>query len=434
MQDKRKIVTLQSVFESSEWQNANARLPLALGKDTDGNVIVPDLARMPHLLISGVTGSGKSVCMYSIILGLLKKYSPAELKFIMADLKVVELYDFKDLPHLQCPIANSCEETLTALQWCVKEINRRYQVMKNAQCRGIYQYNADGHPKLPYIVFVLDELSDLMVQEPEIAHATEIAINNICAKGRAAGVHLIILTSRADGKVLPFSMRTVIPAHIAFKLYSADNSCIMLGQPGGEKLERHGDMLIQLPSENTLLRCQGAYADNEMIKDFIDTLIPYKTPELDPLDQSIENMESVADEIKNFIYPGDTYGFLEAVKFVMSTGEIGTRYLQEHLCISYNRAAEYMDLLRERGVIQQNLPPPQEIVLEDFSIDDSEDISSKLQQYLRPGDTYGFQLAVELVISTGKATTSHLRRNLKIGYNRAAEYMDLLRERGVIKK
>lgn len=433
MQDKRKIVTLESIFESSEWQNSNARLPLALGKDTDGNVIVPDLARMPHLLISGVTGSGKSVCMYSIILGLLKKYSPAELKFIMADLKIVELYDFKDLPHLQCPIANSCEETLTALQWCVKEINRRYQVMKNAQCRGIYQYNADGHPKLPYIVFVLDELSDLMVQEPEIAHATEIAINNICAKGRAAGVHLIILTSRADGKVLPFSMRTVIPAHIAFKLYSADNSCIMLGQPGGEKLKGFGDMLIQLPSENNLLHGQGAYADYKMIKAFIEALIPCKTPEIDPFDLQIENIEDVQQDLRQYLRSSDTYGFLEAVKFVMSTGEIGTRYLQEHLCISYNRAAEYMDLLRERGVIQQILPPPQEIVLEDFSIDDSEDISSKLQQYLRPGDTYGFQLAVELVISTGKATISHLQRNLKIGYNRAAEYMDLLRKRGVIK-
>lgn len=353
MKKGKNLVTLQSVFESSEWQNANARLPLALGKDTDGNVIVPDLARMPHLLISGVTGSGKSVCMYSIILGLLQKYSPAELKFIMADLKVVELYDFKDLPHLQCPIANSCEETLTALQWCIKEINRRYQVMKNAQCRGIYQYNADGHPKLPYIVFILDELSDLMVQEPEIAHATEIAINNICVKGRSAGVHLIILTSRADGKVLPFCIRANIPAHIAFRLYSADSSCIMLGRPGGEKLERHGDMLIQLPSENNLLRCQGAYADNEMIKDFIDTLILYKTPELDPLDQSIENMESVADEIKNFIYPGDTYGFLEAVKLVIAEpGKASISYLQRNLNIGYNRAAEYMDLLRERGVIK----------------------------------------------------------------------------------
>ena len=353
MQDIQQIVTLESIFDSPQWQDSNARLPLALGKDVDGNVIVPDLARMPHLLISGGTGSGKSVCMNSIILSLLNKFSPDNLHLILADLKVVEFAGYQDLPHLQLPIANSCDDTLNALQWCAAEIDRRYQVMKNSKCREIYQYNADGHPKLPYIVFVLDELSDLMVQEPEIAHATEIAINNICVKGRAAGVHLIILTSRADGKVLPFSIRANIPAHIAFRLYSADSSCIMLGRPGGEKLKGFGDMLMQLPSENTLLRCQGAYADNEMIKDFIDTLIPYKTPELDPLDQSIENMEPVADEIKNFIYPGDTYGFLEAVKLVIAKpGKASTSYLQLNLKIGYNRAAEYMDLLRERGVIK----------------------------------------------------------------------------------
>ncbi len=348
MKNDTQIVTLQSILSSPQWQNSSAKLPLAIGKDINGNVVVPDLARMPHLLISGVTGSGKSVCMYSIILGLLKKYSPAELKFIMADLKIVELYDFKDLPHLQCQIANSCEETLTALQWCVKEINRRYQVMKNAKCREIYQYNADGHPKLPYIVFILDELSDLMVNDPDLAHATEIAINNICVKGRAAGVHLILLTSRADGKVLPFSIRANIPAHIAFRLSSADSSCIMLGQPGGEKLERHGDMLMQLPSENTLLRCQGAYADYEMIKDFIDLLTPHKEKEINPLDLPIENIESEPEEIKKFICPNDTQGFLEALKFIISNNKASTSLLQRHLHISYNRAVEYINLWQER--------------------------------------------------------------------------------------
>ena len=352
MEKGKKIVTLQSIFESPEWQNSNARLPLALGKDTDGNVIVTDLARMPHLLISGVTGSGKSVCMYSIILSLLNKFSPDNLHLILADLKIVEFAGYQDLPHLQLPIANSCDDTLNALQWCAAEIDRRYQVMKNAQCRGIYQYNADGHLKLPYVVFILDELSDLMLNDPDLAHATENAINYICIKGRAVGVHLIVSTSRADGKVLPFSIRVNIPAHIAFRLYSADSSCIMLGRPGGEKLERHGDMLIQLPSENNLLRCQGAYANDKMIKDFIDTLIPCKTPEIDPFDLQIENIEDVQQELRQYLCPGDTYGFLEVVKFTTSTGKAGTYYLQKHLHIGYNRAAEYMNLLRERGVVR----------------------------------------------------------------------------------
>ena len=353
MEKDKQIVTLQSILSSPQWQNSSAKLPLAIGKDDKGGVIIADLTRLPHLLISGVTGSGKSVCMNSIILSLLNKFSPDNLHLILADLKIVEFADYKDLPHLQFPIANSNEDTLNALQWCASEIDRRYQVLKGAQCREIYQYNVHGCQKMPYIVFILDELSDLMLQNTEEADATENAINHICIKGRAAGVHLIISTSRADGKVLPFSIRANIPAHIAFRLYSADSSCIMLGRPGGEKLKGFGDMLMQLPSENTLLRCQGAYADDEMIKDFIDTLIPYKTPELDPLDQSLENMESVADEIKNFICPGDTYGFLEAAKLVIAEPDkASTSYLQRNLKIGYNRAAEYMDLLRERGVIK----------------------------------------------------------------------------------
>ena len=309
---------------------------------------------MQHLLISGVTGSGKSVCMDSIIQSLLHKFSPDDLHLILADLKRVELAGYQDLPHLQFPIANSNEDTLNALQWCASEIDRRYEVLKNAQCREIHQYNSLECQKMPYIVFILDELSDLMLQNTEEADATENAINYICIKGRAAGIHLIISTSRADGKVLPFSIRANIPAHIAFKLYSADSSCIMLGRPGGEKLKRHGDMLMQLPSEEKLLRCQGAYSDYEMIKEFIDTLVPCKQQKnspLDPLDLPVEDIDVLDDEIKNFFFPGDTYRFLEAVKFVISTGKTGTRHLQEHLHIGYNRAAEYKELLRERGVI-----------------------------------------------------------------------------------
>ena len=352
MQDMKQIVTLQSIFESSQWQNSSEKLPLAIGEDDKGEVIIADLARMPHLLISGVTGSGKSVCMNSIILSLLSKFSPEDLHLILADLKIVEFAGYQDLPHLRFPIANSNEDTLNVLQWCASEIDRRYQVLKDAQCREIHQYNGLGCQKMPYIVFILDELSDLMVQNQEEAEATENAINHICIKGRAAGVHLIVSTSRADGKVLPFSIRANIPAHIAFRLYSADSSCIMLGRPGGEKLKRHGDMLMQLPFEEKLLRCQGAYADDKMIKAFIEALIPCKTPEIVPFDLQIENIEDVQQDLRQYLRPSDTYGFLEAIKFVISTGKTGTRYLQEHLSISYNRAAEYMDLLLERGVIK----------------------------------------------------------------------------------
>ena len=350
MKKNQKIVTLQSIFESPQWQNSSAKLPLAIGKDEKGELIIADLARMPHLLIGGMTGSGKSVCVDSIILGLLSKFSPDDLHFVLADLKVVEIHHYQDIPHLQFPIANSCEETLTALQWCVAEIDRRYQVMETRQ------YNDAGHFKLPYIVFILNELSDLMLNESVMAEAAENAISSICTKGHAVGIHLIISTSRVVGRALPSGIRANIPARITFKLYSEENSCLILGRPGAEKLKGCGDMLMQLPSEEKLLRCQGAYADYEMIKEFIDTLVPCKQQKnspLDPLDLPVEDIDVLDDEIKNFFFPGDTYRFLEAVKFVISTGKTGTRHLQEHLHIGYNRAAEYKDLLRERGVVQK---------------------------------------------------------------------------------
>ena len=343
MKKNQKIVTLQSIFESPQWQNSSAKLPLAIGKDEKGELIIADLARMPHLLIGGMTDSGKSVCMASIILGLLSKFSPDDLHLVLADLKADEFHHYQDIPHLQFPIVNSCEETLTTLQWCAAEIDRRYQVMETRQNNDV------GHSKLPYIVFILNGLSVLMLNESIMAEAAENAISSICTKGHAVGIHLIISTSRVVGRALPSGIRANIPARITFKLYSEENSCLMLGRPGAEKLKGCGDMLMQLPSEEKLLRCQGAYdADYEIV----NTLVPCKPQEIDPLDLPVENMESIAEEIKKFIRSDDTYGFLEAIKFVISTGKTGTRYLQEHLSISYNRAAEYMDLLLERGVIK----------------------------------------------------------------------------------
>ena len=348
MGNGKQIVTIQSIFESSEWQNSNARLPLALGKDINGNVVVPALTQLSHLLIAGATGSGKSVCINSIILGLLKKHSPAELNFIMADLKVVEMCDHKNLPHLQFSVLTEHKEILHSLKWCVEEIHRRYMILASSGCQQLYDYNKISNKKLPYIVFILNEFADLMVNDKKLAEKVENAIVKICQKGHAVGIHMIISTQRPSNQVITTSIARNIPSRLAFR--TASNTCnkVILGEFGTEKLSGCGDMLALLPPNRDLLTIQGAYASDEDI--------------------------------------------------------------------------------------QQSVPhPPQKIVPLDFPADASDDVSTDFQQYLRPGDTYGFQLAVELVISTGKATISHLQRNLKIGYNRAAEYMDLLRERGVIK-
>ena len=349
MQDTKQIVTLESIFESPEWQDSNARLPLALGKDINGNVVVPDLALLPHLLIAGTTGSGKSVCINSIILGLLKKYSPAELNFIMADLKVVELCDYKNLPHLQFPVLTEHKEILHSLKWCVEEIHRSSMILAASDCQQLYDYNKVSNKKLPYIVFILDELADLMVNDNKLAEKVENVIVKICQKGHSVGIHMIISTVRPSNQVITNSIARNIPSRLAFRTVSNTCSKVILGEFGAEKLSGCGDMLALLPPNQDLIQIQGAYASYEDI--------------------------------------------------------------------------------------QQSVPhPPQKIDPLDFHADASDDVSTDFQQYLRPGDTYGFQLAIELVISTGKATISHLQRNMKIGYNRAAEYMDLLRERGVIKK
>jgi S-DNA-T family DNA segregation ATPase FtsK/SpoIIIE len=192
-----------------------------------------------------------------------------------------------------------------------------------------------------------------MRNEKKLAENIENAIVKICQKGRAAGIHLIISTSCTCKDVITPILKFNFPTSIAFRVGSADCSKVILDKTGAEKLKGCGDMLMQLSSEGKLLRCQGAYVDDKMIKEFIDALVPCKAPEIDPLDLPVENMESIAEEIKKFIRSDDTQGFLEAVKFVITMGKTGTRYLQEHLHIGYNRAAEYMDLLRERGVIPQ---------------------------------------------------------------------------------
>ena len=263
MKGCRMIVDLKSIFESPKWKNSNARLPLVIGKDENGEVVVLDLTEQQHLLIGGATGSGKSVCLNSIILGLLSKFSPDELRFIMADLKVVEMIGYTNVQHLQFPILNESEEVLQTLEWCIAEVERRYTFLADAKCKTSYDYNTKSDKKLPYIVFILNEISSLMRNDKTLAKKVEDAIVRICQKGRAAGIHLIISTSVTCKDVITTSLRSHFPAHIAFQVGSADCSKVILDKAGAEKLSGDGDMLISLPFKKELLRCQGAYSDEQ---------------------------------------------------------------------------------------------------------------------------------------------------------------------------
>lgn len=267
------IVNLKSILASPQWKNSNARLPLAIGKEENGEVVVLDLTEQLHLLIGGETGSGKSVCLNSIILGLLSKFSPDELRFIMADLKVVEMVSYKNLPHLQFPILNDPEKVLQKLEWCIAEVERRYTFLAEARCKRICDYNNKSSKKLPYIVFILNEFSSLMRNDKTLAKKIENDIVRICQKGRAAGIHLIISTSCTCKDVITTNLKCNFPAHIAFRAGSANYSKVILDMPGAEKLSGSGDMLVQFWSDVKLLHIQGTYANEQDMQQILASVI-----------------------------------------------------------------------------------------------------------------------------------------------------------------
>ena len=342
--------SLRYVLESDTWKNNKFQLPLALGKDDDDNAVVFDLAKLRHILIGGQTGSGKSICMYSILGGLLSKFTPDELHLVISDLKMVEFtWGCQYLPHLQIPLIHNNQKTLSVLEDLIEEINCRMKIFEDKKVQNITEFNAASIEKMPRIVFFIDDLADLMFDKA-VFKQIEASICSIAELGENVGIHLIVCTQRPDLKVFSKKIRKAVPARIAFKVVDDISSRVILDTGGAEKLAGHGDMLIKLPDDK-IIHAQCAYWQDKQVKELINMYKPFA--KINPLDLPVEDINVLDDEIKNFIFPGDTYGFLEAVKFVISTGKAGSSYLQRHLHIGYNRAAEYMDLLRERGVVQK---------------------------------------------------------------------------------
>ena len=349
-------VRLRPLLETHQRQNCKLLLPMALGRDLCNEPIILDLAKMPHLLIAGSCGTGKSICINDIIAGLLYKYSPDKLRFIMSDLKCVEYTQYQNLPHLQFPIVNNCLDTLTLLHWTLNELESRKLLLQQSAVRSIEEYNASHSEKMPYIIFFIDDLADLMRQDHELAVIAQKVIADIAEQTESVGIHLIICTQVPSTGVITAEIKKHIPFRIGFRVSFCKDSQAILDETGAESLYGAGDMLIKTDVSASLIRGQGVFVrDHEIEKiiKFISESYLDNCEKINPLDQSIENMKSVADEIKIFICPGDTYGFLEAVKLVIAEPEkASTSYLQRNLKIGYNRAAEYMDLLRERGVIK----------------------------------------------------------------------------------
>ena len=376
-----EAVFMRSVMESEEWRSGKAEIPLALGKNVSGKPVILDLAKAPHMLVAGATGTGKSVCSNSLIMSMLFRFRPDELRLIMVDPKIVEFDAYKKLPHLLTPIINDSSKVPIALRWAANEMDRRYHVLAKVGVKKLSEFNSrpipaeaeyddDGKPipaKMPLLVIILDELADLMMTEAK--KDVETNITRIAQKGRAAGIHIIVATQRPSTNIITGVIKANLPTRLCFQVRSLVDSRVVLDTPGAEKLLSMGDMLVMTSSSMEIERVQGAWVKDDDIKKVVQFIS-------DQAPQRFDDNVLVSDE-----------------------------------------AADGEEIDEDYEAIDN---------------DDRADIAPLIKKYMRPDDDDTFRRALEVVILDRKASTSYLQRRLKIGYNRAAEIVDQMEDRGIV--
>jgi DNA segregation ATPase FtsK/SpoIIIE, S-DNA-T family len=385
---KKIKVVFRELLESDEWVNSKAKIPLALGKDVYGRTIIADLAQMPHLLIAGTTGSGKSVCVNAIIASMLYKFSPEELRFIMIDPKVVEMQHYGKLPHLAANVVTEPKKVLLALRYVIDEMERRYRIFAKCGLRNIHGFNtrpiatktpepappepeaeaAEGEeegiedavleavkPKkgeelvipdrLPYIVVIIDELADLMQTAPA---DVESSIARITQMARAAGIHMIVATQTPRADVVTGVIKANIPSRIAFQVASKLDSRVILDANGADKLLGQGDMLYLPPGTSTLVRAQGVLVTDEEIHRVVDYVGAQAEPAFDPgfheaMTSTSGGDDDVTDEDEELV--------AKCLGIIKQEGKASTSMLQRRLRLGYTRAARVVDILEQRGIV-----------------------------------------------------------------------------------
>ena len=349
-------VFLREVLESDEFTNTNKKLAFALGKDIGGQCVVGDLSKMPHTLIAGATGSGKSVCINTLIVSLLYKYSPDEVKLLMVDPKVVELSVYNGIPHLLIPVVTDPKKAAGALNWAVNEMTRRYKLFADSGARNIDSYNAlyeNGtiEEKLPFIVIIVDELADLMMV---CANDVEDYIGRLAQMARAAGMHLVIATQRPSVDVVTGVIKANIPSRISFAVSSQIDSRTILDSGGAEKLLGKGDMLYYPVGESKPLRVQGCFISEEEVEKVVD-FVKSGDREAEYKEDIIEHINNEAESSSMQGQDGGEVDELlnEAIKIVVDYGQASTSFLQRRLRIGFNRASRIMDDLESRGIISE---------------------------------------------------------------------------------
>lgn len=354
---KQTPVFLREVLENDEFINSSKKLAFALGKDISGKCVVGDLSKMPHTLIAGATGSGKSVCINSLIISLLYKYTPEQVKLLMVDPKVVELNVYNGIPHLLIPVVTDPKKAAAALNWAVNEMTNRYKLFADSGVRNMESYNdlfdkGIIEQKLPYIVIIVDELADLMMVCP---NDVEDYIGRLAQMARAAGMHLVIATQRPSVDVITGVIKANIPSRISFAVSSQIDSRTILDGSGAEKLLGKGDMLYYPVGESKPLRVQGCFISEEEVEQVVSFIKSEQGEEIAYEEDIIEHINNAA-EIKssNNDEESDVDELLnEAINAVVEYEQASTSFLQRKFRIGFNRASRIMDQLEERGIISE---------------------------------------------------------------------------------
>ena len=354
---EKEAVHLREVIESSEFENNKSKLSVALGKDVAGKTIIADIGKMPHVLIAGSTGSGKSVCINSIITSIIYNAKPSEVKLVMVDPKVVELSVYNGIPHLLIPVVTDPKKAAGALAWAVQEMDDRYNKFAQKGVRDLKGYNKaiekeNENAKLPQIVIIIDELADLMMVA---AKEVEEAICRLAQKARAAGMHLVIATQRPSVDVITGLIKANVPSRIAFAVSSQVDSRTILDSTGAEKLLGKGDMLFYPVGASKPLRVQGAFVSDEEVEKIVD-FIKMNAGEVNYSEDIIESIEkgnkSDKELLESEACEDDSDPFLQdAIETVIETGQASTSFIQRRFKVGYARAGRIIDQMEERGII-----------------------------------------------------------------------------------
>jgi DNA segregation ATPase FtsK/SpoIIIE, S-DNA-T family len=386
---KKVKVTLREILESDDWAQAKTknRIPIVLGKDVYGKIILGDMAQMPHCLVAGTTGSGKSVCINAIIASILFRFGPDDLRFVMIDPKVVEMQMYNALPHLVMPVVTDPKKVLLALRWVVNEMENRYKIFAKVGVRNVTGFNARPKPKsqreldlekaseeppgsndaaeegatgsisvprdeeliipdqMPYIIVIIDELADLMQTAPA---DVESAIARITQMARAAGIHMIVATQTPRADVVTGVIKANIPTRIAFQVASALDSRVILDENGAERLLGQGDMFYRPPGTSRLIRSQGVLVTDDEIRDLVRFVSAQGTPAFDPaiqnqLESSARDEEDVSEEDEMLVE--------KCLDIIRQEKKASTSMLQRRLRLGYTRAARVVDILERRGIL-----------------------------------------------------------------------------------